>query len=144
MSRLFSHPDESPISHGTPIVYTSLVGPGPMDPGGRLVPNWRDTGGESGQGNKIESVYIYIYIYIQLRPCRRPPIGEHIYIYIFPNPRGPKSINIFFFILYGSWRPGSMWKSFLREVGFILTKYEPISIHGDPVYIGCCSKFAPS
>ena len=32
------------------------------------------------------------------------------------------------------------WKSFLGMVRFILTKYEPICIHGDPIHITCCSK----
>ena len=33
-----------------------------------------------------------------------------------------------------------MWKSFLEVVRFILTKYEPICIHGDPIHITFCSK----
>ena len=33
------------------------------------------------------------------------------------------------------WRPGTMWKSFLGAVRFILTKCDPISSHGDPIHI---------
>ena len=79
--------------------------------------------------------------------CKWQPltlIYIYIYIYIFPNPWTPKSNkHEYFWILYGSWRPVTMWKSFLGMVRFILTKYEPICIHGDPIHITCCSKIAP-
>ncbi len=46
------------------------------------------------------------------------------------------------------WRPGTIWKSFLGAVRFILTKFDPVSSHGDPIraksyvldlYFGCKS-----